>query len=164
MANWNRKVKPGDYVYHLGDFAYGSHATVEATRRLRKRLNGHIYLIRGNHEKVACGMPESFVWLDDYREIEVEGQRIVLFHYALRTWHHDLRGVWHLFGHTHNTLPSSGKSFDIGVDCWNFEPLSFSEVKSEMDKLPIAPQVKFSCKDCNKFPCECDVSELCAGL
>ncbi len=97
-----------------------------------------------------------FMNVQDYKELNVEGQKIILFHYGLRTWHHDLRGSWHLYGHSHDKLPPYGKSFDVGVDSWNFTPLSFEDVKREMDKRPIAKDLpKFLCNVCNEFPCKC---------
>ncbi len=156
IRNWNDVVKAGDEVYHLGDFAYGRDMTALAGKLIRKRLNGKIYLVRGNHEKIADNMHGAFEWIRDYAEIEACDQRIVLFHYGMRTWHHDLRGVWHLFGHSHGGLPPHGKSFDIGQDCWGFRPLSFDEVKAEMDAREIAPNTPgFSCNTCQKFPCTC---------
>lgn len=128
IARWNEKVRIDDIVYHLGDFAF--HPVPE----IRSRLNGEICLIRGNHD------PEEnygFKWIKDYDEIKIHDQKIVLFHYGLRTWHHDLRGVWHLYGHSHGQLPAYGKSLDIGVDDWHFYPVSFWDLKRRMDAMPL---------------------------
>lgn len=132
VQNWNRVVTADDTVYHLGDFAFGR-TTQEYVSKIAKRLNGKIHLIVGNHEKLGKGIPWRFASIKDYDEIEVEGQRIVLFHYGLRTWHHNMRGVWHLYGHSHGTLPAFGKSLDIGVDCWNFTPVEFANLELTMD-------------------------------
>ena len=135
VENWNKAVSADDVVYHLGDFAFGR-VTQEYVSKLAKRLNGKIHLIVGNHEKLGKGIPWRFETIKEYDEIEIEKQCIVLFHYGLRTWHHNMRGVWHLYGHSHGTLPPFGKSLDIGVDCWNFRPVPFEELKSVMDKRP----------------------------
>lgn len=47
IENWNRVVKPGDKVYHLGDVYMGS-----GERFLKKfaRLNGRKRLVLGNHD------------------------------------------------------------------------------------------------------------------
>lgn len=128
VARWNKNVGVDDEVYHLGDFA------LHPMPEIRKRLSGKIYLIRGNHDpEVNYG----FEWIKDYAEIKVHDQKIVLFHYGLRTWHHDLRGVWHLYGHSHGQLPAYGKSLDIGVDSWHFTPVSFWELKKRMDIMAI---------------------------
>lgn len=137
IKRWNSKVGPQDYVYHLGDFAF-KHAG--DARAIRSRLNGKIFMIKGNHD---TGQDFGFEWMKLYYELKIGDQEIVLFHYGQRTWHHDLRGTWHLYGHSHGLLPPYGKSFDIGVDCWNFYPLSFEEVKQEMDKKAIGEHPGF---------------------
>lgn len=135
IARWNESVKPGDTVYHLGDFAWHNPKT------FRPRLNGDICLIRGNHD--PDGNFAWFRWVKDLYEVKVGEQRIVLCHYAFRTWHHDIRGVWHLYGHTHGSLPGYGKSFDIGVDVHDFRPLEFEEVKKLMDAREIGDHPGF---------------------
>ena len=47
VDNWNRVVKPGDKVYHLGDVFFGNK---ESFIKLWKRLNGQKRLILGNHD------------------------------------------------------------------------------------------------------------------
>lgn len=59
---WNSTVSEGDTVYHLGDFAMGN---PEKWPGYRKRLNGRIVLIKGNHDK----KPER--WLDITKGDEV---------------------------------------------------------------------------------------------
>jgi len=143
VRRWNLVTKPEDTIYHLGDFAFGRDASQEYISKLAKQLNGTIHLIVGNHEKLAKSIPWRFASIKDYDEIEVEGQRIILFHYGMRTWHHDLRGAWHLYGHSHNGLPSFGKSLDIGVDCWDFAPVPFNDLKIRMDALPQGKHPQF---------------------
>ena len=45
VANWNRVVRPQDYVYHLGDVAIKKQYL-----SIVGRLNGHKRLIMGNHD------------------------------------------------------------------------------------------------------------------
>jgi hypothetical protein len=59
-------------------------------------------------------------------------QVIVLCHYAMRVWDRSAHGSWHLYGHSHGTLPGRGFSFDVGVDCTAFRPLSLEEVARRM--------------------------------
>lgn len=128
ISRWNSKVNPDDLVYHLGDFS------MRAVPEIRKRLNGDICLIRGNHD-----VDENFGFksIKDYDEVIVHNQKIILFHYGLRTWHHDIRGVWHLYGHSHGLLPAYGKSLDIGVDSWHFYPVGFYDLKNKMGGMDI---------------------------
>jgi calcineurin-like phosphoesterase family protein len=140
IERWNEKIAKDDPVYHLGDFALMPPGKL---RRLRERLNGKIHLITGNHEDDALRCPECFEWIKDYYELTVEdadahkGQRfIVLFHYAMRVWNASHYGTWHLYGHSHGSLPDdiTSLSFDVGVDCHNFYPLSYNDIKQIMAK------------------------------
>ncbi len=141
IERWNSKVKPGDRVYHLGDFALGK---VEEGSALVKRLNGEKYLIIGNHEKVAehPSIKHRFVWQKDLFNLKIGDQNIVLCHYSMRVWRNSHHGAWHLYGHSHGMLKdvvNGGKSFDIGVDCWDFYPLSFEEVSQQMATRVFTP-------------------------
>lgn len=134
IANWNSKVKPGDIVYHMGDVAF---ATTELARPLIRRLNGQKYLCIGNHEKAALGCRDLFVDIRDYREVNINGQKIIMFHYPIESWNHMRHGSWMVHGHCHYSLPESpAKKIDIGVDnpIANYGPLSFDELKVIMDK------------------------------
>ena len=133
----NQKVGPLDVVWHLGDFGWKA----EAGRRAFSKLNGFHHLVRGNHE---LGSLESlFQSVHDYKEITIEGQEIVLFHYPIRSWNGVFRGSWHLHGHTHNLLPlRPGKYLDVGVDAVGYEPLSFEEVKDYMSRKQIWTEEK----------------------
>lgn len=123
IENWNSVVKPGDTVYHLGDFSFAP------AEPFLDRLNGNIHLMVGNHEKPALAVRNRFVWVRDLTEVRVGKQSIVLCHYPLKTWNKDRHGAWHLYGHCHGTLEDPGnKSLDIGMDCHNYIPLSFEQV------------------------------------
>ncbi len=139
IERWNEKIKKNDHVYHLGDF--GMTKNKEMIGRILDRLNGKIYLIAGNHEGAANGHHKKFQWIKDYYELKVPDpdcyngvQRIILFHYAMRVWRGSFRGNWHLYGHSHGGLADlpDQNCFDIGVDCHDFYPLSYDEVKAIM--------------------------------
>ena len=139
IANWNSVVGPDDEVYHLGDFAL---CNVEPCKRILDRLNGKIYLIRGNHEKTALSMPDRFEWVKDYHEMyhpDPAGngkQMIVLMHYAMRVWNASHHGSWQLYGHSHGTLPDDPTllSIDVGVDCHGYAPISFQQIRKIMEQ------------------------------
>lgn len=133
IERWNARVKRSDRVYHLGDVALGN---ADAARQILNRLNGAIHLIRGNHEAVAenkkCA--DRFVWIKDYHWLKLGEQKVYLLHYAMRTWNCMHYGSWHLYGHSHGSLPElpGTLSFDVGVDCWDFAPISYEEVQQKM--------------------------------
>lgn len=47
VAAWNARVRPGDRVYHLGDFAMGDRARLP---ELLAQLHGDLVLVAGNHD------------------------------------------------------------------------------------------------------------------
>lgn len=141
IERWNQKVRKHDRVYHLGDFAMTKNK--EKVGEIIDRLNGKIYLIKGNHESSALQHKEKFEWIKDYFELKINdpdssngNRKIMLFHYAMRTWRGSHHGNWHLYGHSHGTLPDlpNEHCFDIGVDCHDFYPLEFEEVKEIMGR------------------------------
>jgi len=154
IERWNEKVKPKDTVYHLGDFALTYKENLEP---ILDQLNGKIHLIVGNHEGTALQLKNKFEWVKDFYELKVKDpdckngvRRIILFHYAMRTWRGAGRGNWHLYGHSHGNLPDleDHYAFDIGVDCHDFYPLSYDEVKAIMQtKKWIPPNERRNLKD-----------------
>ena len=145
IERWNEKVKPNDKVYHLGDVALTS---VNRLNDILSQLNGKIYLIKGNHEKTAEACHGRFEWIKDYHELIVQDkafnkgrQLVVLFHYGMRVWNASHWGTYHLYGHSHGALPDNPNSlsFDVGVDCHDFYPLSYEEVKVIMKQKDWSP-------------------------
>jgi len=130
IQNWNEKVKAGDRIYHIGDFSFATPS------KYLKRLTGQKYFIHGNHDYIKDHELIGWVWIKNYHELKIGNQTIILNHYAQRVWNKMHRGAWHLFGHSHGNLPPYGKSFDVGVDCFNYSPISFEEVQAKMDELP----------------------------
>jgi calcineurin-like phosphoesterase family protein len=148
IKNWNEVVDYDDDVYHLGDFSL---TTPERTLRILEQLNGNIHLIKGNHEKSVLQKSytkEKFVWIKDYFELKVNDidapcnlRTIVLLHYAMKVWNKSHHGAFHLYGHSHGSLPddSESLSFDVGVDSHNYRPISYEEVKRIMSKKTWKP-------------------------
>ncbi len=132
---WNETVEPNDTVYHVGDFAFDRHP-----EKYLNRLNGTKHLIQGNHDKQPS-IKQGWASINDYREIRVEGQIIILLHYAMRVWNKSHRGSWMLYGHSHGTLPDdiNALSIDVGVDNHNYHPISFNDVKRIMAKKTFKP-------------------------
>lgn len=136
FQNWNAVIKPDDYVYHLGDFAF---CDVYKACDLLDRLNGIKFLIEGNHDRKLLKekrFRDKFGWIDKMAGVEVNGQYIILCHYAMRVWDKSHHGSWQLFGHSHAKLPDlpDSLSMDVGVDTNDFKPYSFDDIKQIMSK------------------------------
>ena len=118
ITNWNACVRPGDSVYHLGDFSF---RRAEETLHIVRRLAGQKFLVRGNHDRwlgAPAKITEGWAWVGDYKEIKVGEQKIVLCHYPFLTWRSRHHGAWHLHGHSHGSLKEdlTTKRIDVGVD------------------------------------------------
>lgn len=133
IHNWNSIVGKNDTVYHLGDIAF---YPKEKLIWLLSKLNGKIIVIKGNHDQVAAQNRSLFHQFHDARLFtKVHGKEFVLDHYAMRVWPKSHHGVYHLYGHSHGTLPEDpfSLSFDIGVDCFEYKPVDFKKIIELME-------------------------------
>ena len=121
IENWNAKVRPNDLVYHLGDFAW------KDARKYREQLNGHIILIRGNHDKVPKNCFNEVCY---YKEIKDSGYRLILMHYPLITWNHvNSPTCYYLHGHLHiNSTYHHKKRINISCELMGYEPKTIKEI------------------------------------
>ena len=151
-SNWNEVVKPDDIIFILGDFSFGKRDTW--CWRL-DHLNGHKYLIKGNHDHEGNIPIDKFAgYTEGFMDILVkdpeikDGQRVTLCHYPMLSWFQSHRGAWQLFGHVHGKLYNDnlaqdgfdlrGKlmptQLDVGVDPWKFYPVSWYQVTKVITK------------------------------
>lgn len=141
IRKWNEVVRPGDTVYHLGDFCFSNPGRALS---IANRLMGQKFLVFGNHDK-GLRKDQSFLgaWArtHDMMDINVFNQKIILCHYAMRVWNQSHRGAWQLFGHSHGSLKDdpNALSVDVGVDCWNYTPVSFDQLTERMKQKTFKP-------------------------
>ena len=127
IANWNERVGADDDVWHLGDFAIRQ--PVARMSEILGALHGRKHLIGGNNDEDATRSLPGWTSVQDYAEIEVEGTRLVLCHYAFRTWNDMGQGVINLHGHSHGRLSPVSRQYDVGVDARNFRPVTLAELR-----------------------------------
>ncbi|MBX7132541.1 MAG: metallophosphoesterase [Fimbriimonadaceae bacterium] len=144
----NARVGPDDWLYHLGDFSFrgGDPAVYRARIRCRNMV-----LILGNHDPCfadGTARPEFaslFKAVHNLLKVTVQidgrSQIVVLCHYAMRVWDRSHHGTWHLYGHSHGSLPDNphALSWDVGVDANDFSPLSVPQVAEIMSKKRFVP-------------------------
>ena len=123
----NDVVTGADTVIHAGDFTFGSAAVA---KDLVGQLHGKHVFLRGSHDR----------WLGplarDLWEGTIEGQYIVVCHYAMRVWPRSHYNSWQLYGHSHGNLEPQGKQLDIGVDSNGYAPISFERLRQIMRDRP----------------------------
>lgn len=126
VERWNETVAPDDKVWHLGDFALGQPS--ERIVELLAGLNGRKHLIIGNNDGPATLEQPGWASVQHYTELTVEGKRLVLCHYAFRTWNRMGEGVVNLHGHSHGRLKPAPRQYDVGVDVWDFRPVTLATI------------------------------------
>jgi calcineurin-like phosphoesterase family protein len=141
IKRWNSKVKNSDGVYVLGDFVWTPN--IKIISNTISRLNGTIYLLKGDHGNIKIDNIQNKVHLVDSIVEMVPTfpltnikTTITLCHWCMRVWPKSHFNSWHLYGHSHGMLPPEGKSHDVGVDNNNFYPLSLDEIIEMMKFKP----------------------------
>ena len=127
VDRWNAMVRPGDEVWHLGDFAVRQPA--ERITSLLKMLNGRKHLITGNNDDTAVIKCVGWQSVQPYAELTVGGTLLVLCHYPFRTWRDMHKGAINLHGHSHGRLKPLSRQFDVGVDTWEFRPVRLADLR-----------------------------------
>ena len=127
VEHWNEVVAPDDEVWHLGDFAVRQSAA--RIGELLGALRGTKHLIVGNNDGPATTGSGQWASVQPYAELEVEGTWLVLCHYPLRTWNRIGRGALNLHGHSHGRLAPPPRQVDVGVDRWDFRPITLAEIR-----------------------------------
>jgi calcineurin-like phosphoesterase family protein len=131
ISRWNSQVDIGDTVYNIGDFCFGD------PQKYIKRLIGKIYFLRGSHDKNMQGhlLANDIITISPLNDEYGNPRKIVMGHYAMRSWPLSHYASYHLFGHHHGKLEPYGLSFDVGVDTNDFYPYSLEDVEHKMSKL-----------------------------
>ena len=142
---WNVKVQPEDIVFHCGDFAWAN------GWKLIRALNGHIILIKGNHDQPKRGASRNlpctqqmsmkigpFWCLLNHRPIlprKLQNEKHDPFGDHDSAIDINYRFDFYLTGHIHNNYERQlggrlwqGKSLNLSVELHDYAPLSEEQV------------------------------------
>jgi calcineurin-like phosphoesterase family protein len=126
IAGWNETVCPDDEVWHLGDFAIGrSEAEIAA---ILARLNGTKHLVAGNNDSEATQRLPAWASVAPYAELKLDGRLLVLCHYPFRSWRGKAKGSLDLHGHCHGRMKPLPRQIDVGVDVWDYRPVTLEQI------------------------------------
>ena len=125
IAAWRQTVTADDEVWHLGDFALGRRVDAPG---LLAMLPGRKHLVIGNNDPPATASLPGWASVQAYAELTLGGTPLVLCHYAFRTWRDIGKGAWNLHGHSHGRLKPMPRQCDVGVDAWQFRPVTLAEI------------------------------------
>lgn len=156
LYNWNSVVDMDDTVYVLGDIAMGK---IADTLPLFNLLSGYKILVPGNHDRCWLGHNKHGMWIDKYEDVgfsivgndpdnyggvvdwqDDDGNIIAdLNHFPFygdsgdEDRYEDFRpvnhGQWLLHGHVHDTWRVRDRMINVGVDVWDYHPISLDTIK-----------------------------------
>lgn len=115
---WNSVVKPGDRVFHLGDFAL---TDFDTGQQILAALEGEKILIRGNHDRMSTKNFIKMGFTGVYKTLEYFG-RFILSHRPLPE--DRLNGKWNIHGHIHGPNPFQGRYINVSADNLIYKPIS----------------------------------------
>ena len=125
IAEHNAIVSPDDTVFVIGD---ALHSSGKVPPKALADFNGHLILIRGNHDVLPDDAYAPYV-----EAIVAEGQGIAtdvgglpcyLTHYPTQAERH----LFNLVGHIHGTWRVQKNMLNVGVDAHHFRPVSEEQV------------------------------------
>lgn len=141
IARWNARVKPGDTIYHLGDFALGHYVKLAP---VVAQLNGDIQLTLGNHDWNATRMADAGIpgatkdrmvyfgtlklWLAHIPSDNGDDTRKLKRPYR---WpdEYDIELCGHVHSQWRTRRDPNGRSVvNVGVDVWDLQPISLLQV------------------------------------
>jgi calcineurin-like phosphoesterase family protein len=127
ILNWNSRVKPNDYVYHLGDVTFRYDGAFNA---LMYALNGQKRLIVGNHDKIKNhGLLQHFEKVELWKGFK-EGN-FTASHLPLRL--DGLRdGAFNVHGHTHQRCLADPHYINVSVEVRDYSPVHMDEILKEI--------------------------------
>jgi len=129
IDNWNARVAPTDTVYHLGDIAlYFTRPAIksdEAVADVLSQLNGHLELIKGNHDSralfkyLAAHNPvdhgqEKYTFHDVGALIKYDHRQYYMTHYPMMLG--IVKQIVNLHGHIHHYAVPVKENINVGVD------------------------------------------------
>lgn len=129
IQNWNSKITDKDTVVVQGDIAFSR----ECLGRVRE-LAGKKILIRGNHDKGFSDtkfhdVGFSTIYKKPYFFIRFEDNIPVFVNCCHAPDRSYLRnGMVNLCGHVHEKWKTDAGFVNVGVDQWNFFPVSYRDI------------------------------------
>lgn len=135
IKRWNDVIKyDNDLVFILGDFSFRNG---KETNEILKQLKGRKILVLGNHDNIFMDKDfdkSLFVDIVNYKEITLDNQRIIMFHFPIQVWNKKHAGALHLYGHVHSNKTTSHPlqyeiplSYNVGVDVNGYRPICVKE-------------------------------------
>lgn len=129
IDQWNSVVHPDDKVYHLGDVAM---CNITKLTEIFSHLPGRKVLIKGNHDTLKLSQ-YAYLFSDVRAYHVLDG--LLLAHIPV---HPESLSRWkgQIHGHLHYNKVKDPRYFNVSVECINYTPINFEEIKKYYGTLP----------------------------
>lgn len=137
IENIRTRMTVKDDLYIVGDFVDDKAVNAARYVQILKSIPGRKHLISGNHDKKWI---KDLPWTSCQPMLEVKdnGRRITLCHYPMITWPGARHGALMFFGHVHDNWLGHRNCINVGVDHWNFAPVTAAEAAARAATLPVS--------------------------
>jgi calcineurin-like phosphoesterase family protein len=128
IENWNKTVRDGDKVYHLGDVFFGSR---QKASEILYRLKGQKRLVVGNHDVVfGKDNPLQMFFKKIYMWRMFPEFGLTLTHVPI---HQDSfrKTKMNIHGHTHEKGSPEGPYKSVCVELINYTPVNIEELRAK---------------------------------
>jgi calcineurin-like phosphoesterase family protein len=125
LRNHNELVKPEDTLYIIGDVYWKN--SVNELRNIMENYNGNKILVLGNHDRLR-----PFDYLEaGFSQIAtcLWVERFLLVHDPAAAAMYPDTPV--ICGHVHGLFKKVSNVLNVGVNVWDFKPVSMDQVKME---------------------------------
>lgn len=127
VTQWNSVVNPDDEVWILGDVFF---CDKDKAKAIMDRLNGHKYLVYGNHDNHGIQWFLDVGFEDVSKHPITINDYIHLQHYPPEYTPKETPEIW-LYGHVHNSpdyLTIGMNSACVCCSRWNFRPIKLQSL------------------------------------
>lgn len=133
IYKWNKRVAEEDIVYILGDFSFTNR---DENKKILHKLNGKKILILGNHDNLDpfCYVADGFRSVHTSLDLNIDGVKLFLNHDPAPRCAIPNDTIF-LCGHVHTLFKSikEQRLVNVGVDVWNYEPITLEEILKELE-------------------------------
>ena len=128
ISNINDALSPGDTLYHVGDFCWAGSDRWHFYEMLMNKYRDDVIhqLILGNHDKLHPFKYVELGFVQVHTSLKLEaafGHTLILNHDP--SIHDIVKDIGTLIcGHVHGLFKISHRTINVGVDVWDFKPVS----------------------------------------
>ena len=139
IRRYNSIVQKEDLCYFIGDFSLRAARHRYYYEDLLRRYNGTKVLIAGNHDpcKIHTYVEMGFRSIHSSFETVIDDVDVVMAHDPAISVID--RSVLFLCGHVHDLFVTQKNAINVGVDIWNYFPVSWDQIKMILEDKMIAP-------------------------